>query len=92
MERHIQHHASTGEYLRVWIHDVEVTDRCVIADDREGYVVLLCRDPATHQWDRVTGPPHLLPDHDGKPCEHRVLGPVRVVPERRPAYGNPAIP
>lgn len=38
--RHKEHFARTGEYLRVYVNGEDVTDRCRVADDIEGYAVV----------------------------------------------------
>lgn len=44
------HEMATGRPLQVYLDGVKVTDRCVEANDIEGYVVLYCQDKVNHDW------------------------------------------
>lgn len=79
VERHTEM-TRQGTFLTVLLDGVEVTHRCVMADDKVGRVVLVCRDPKHRDWKRSDIGVHLLPDDDGEVCKFDVSGNVDIVP------------
>jgi hypothetical protein len=58
-----------GTFVKVLVDGVEVTHRCVLADDKVGRVVLLCRDPKHLDWKAVGINTHLRPDTHAGVCK-----------------------
>lgn len=80
IERHTDLQRQQGAKIRVLLDGVEVTHRCVMADDKVGRVVLVCRDKRHRDWRRDDTFLHRLPDHDGEVCKLDVSGDVDIVP------------
>ncbi len=63
VEREKAHRRKTGVQLHIYLDGVDVTTRCVAADDEGGigspYVVLYCRDRENHDWKVDNGELHL---------------------------------
>lgn len=72
--------ALTGEALRVLVDGIDVTSRCMQADDRTGYALLLCKDRRDHDW-RTTGSPTHVSPFGPFACVHEVHGRVAFLPD-----------
>lgn len=63
--------------VRVFLNGDDVTDRCISADDREGWVKLQCWDAERHDPKWAKGSPHI--DRVGVDvCTHVVTGMVQI--------------
>ena len=70
-----------GVDVKVFYDGVDVTSRCMFADDEAKAVVLLCRDPQHRDWRRDDGPAHLTPDDwDKGACKFELSGDVVMKP------------
>lgn len=79
---HTSHQRITGEFLRVSINGIDVTDRCCEADDVKGYVVVYCTDQGQHRWDVGQGAKHVV-SRGGPVCRHRIEGAVVIAPGKK---------
>ena len=75
------HFEKTGERLRVYVDDLDVTDRCYRTDVGLMYAQVYCRDPIEHRHDVTTGEVHLCASNCGHVCSHRLSGVIIVRPE-----------
>jgi hypothetical protein len=80
---HTAHSKTTGEFLRVSVNGVDVTDRCCEADDIDGYVIVFCHDRQEHHWDVEQGAKHVS-GQTGSACRHRIDGDVVIAPGHGP--------
>jgi hypothetical protein len=79
VEGHLAHRRTTGEYLRVTVDGIDVTESCHYANDVEGVALIYCRDPVAHwQWD-AKGAVHVNRDSGGA-CVLRLQGHVVIQP------------
>lgn len=81
VESHYQHLKATGEFLRVYVHGVDITSRCFEADDIKGYAMTYCGDQLRHEDYAKDGPAHL--GLSGNACEMRIIQEIEIRPCRR---------
>jgi hypothetical protein len=72
-------HPELNGRVTITINGVDITRRCIMADDALNVAWVLCGDVDRHRdWQHV-GPTHMMPDADDRACRLVVHGAVEIV-------------